>query len=86
MKGGFLLDEIELLGPFLKVLLGELRPCLIFGLQSVALLGGVACILSMMGAILLGRTLGEFLATITFRLGPLFSLRLLFLVRGHKLR
>ena len=65
-------------------------PCLIFGLifglESFALLGGMARIFSMMGERLLGRTLGEFLATITFRLGPLFGLRLIFLVRGHKLR
>ena len=64
----------------------ELWPCLTFGLEKVALLGGVACIFSMMRAILLGRTLGEFLTTITFRLGALFTNRLAFLVRGHELR
>ena len=69
-----------------EVLLGELRPCLTFGLESVALLGGVSCIFSMMRAILLGRTLGAFLTTITFRLGACFTLRLVFLVRGHKPR
>ena len=37
-------------------------------------------------AIHLGRTLEAFLTTITLGLGALFTPRLVFLVRGHKLR
>ena len=68
-----------------EVLLGELRLGLRFSLESFALLGGGAFILSMVRAIHLDIMLEAFLATIAFRLGPLFSPRLFFLVRGHKL-
>ena len=84
--GGFLLDEIEVPGLLLEVLIGELRLGLTFSLESVALLGGVACILSMVRAINLGRTLEAFLTTITLGLGALLTPRLVFLVRGHNLR
>ena len=77
---------MEFPGLFLEVLLGELKLSLTFSLESVVLLGGVACILSMVRSIHLGRTLEAFITTITLGLGALFTPRLVFLVRGQKLR